>query len=480
MSGSHRTLVLTICCFSLLMVSMDNTIVNVALPSIHRDLHASLSGLQWTIDAYTLVLAGLLMLSGSTADRLGRRRIFQAGVLVFTAGSLLCSLAPSIGWLVGARALQAIGGSMMNPVAMSIIANVFPEPRERARAIGMWAAVGGLSMALGPIAGGVLTETVGWRAIFWVNIPVGVVAFGLSAVFVPESRADRPRRPDPLGQVLIAAALGSLTYAIIEGPRDSWYSPGIIGLFAAAAVAVAGVLIYEPRRTDPMLELRFFRSVPFSSATVTAIVAYSAFGGFLFLNTIYLQDTRGYTALSAGLCTLPMALAAFVLAPVAGRIVGNRGVRVPLYLAGSCMMASALLLVGLSRATPLPQLLIAYLLFGIAVGMMNSPITNTAVSGMPLAQAGVAAAVASTSRQIGTSLGVAISGSIAGAAAGSIGPGFAGATHPVWLLTIGDGAAIIALCSLATSTRAQESAHRVAALFADPRPSTASAVPAGS
>lgn len=472
MSSARRMLVLAICCCSLLMVSMDNTIVNVALPAIRRDLHASLSGLQWTIDAYTLVLASLLMLSGSAADRLGRRRTFQVGLVVFTAGSLLCSVAPTLGWLVAARAMQAVGGSMLNPVAMSIITNVFPEPRERARAIGMWAAVAGLSMALGPIIGGALTETVGWRAIFWVNIPIGLTAFGLAGLFIPESRAVRPRRPDPVGQFLVAAALVALTFGIIEGPRHGWHSPEIVGLFIASAIGVTGVLLYEPRRVDPLLELRFFRSVPFSSATLTAIVAYSAFGGFLFLNTLYLQNTRGYSALTAGLCTLPMALAAFLLAPVSGRIVSSRGVRFPLYLAGACMITSAALLSGLTRNTALPQLLFAYLLFGAAVGMLNSPITNTAVSGMPRAQAGVAAAVASTSRQIGTSLGVAVAGSIASTGAGLIGPGFALATHPVWLLTIGYGTVIIILCTLATTTRAQDSAHRVADLFSEDQPST--------
>ena len=210
---------------SLLIVAMDNTIVNVALPSIRRDLHASLSGLQWTIDAYTIVLASLLLLSGSTGDRLGRRRTFQTGLLVFAAGSLSCSLAPTLGWLIAARALQAVGGSMLNPVAMSIITNVFTEPRERARAIGAWGAVVGISLALGPIVGGALTETVGWRSIFWINVPIGLAAVVLSALFVPESRATRARRVDPVGQLLVIVALASLTYAIIEAPRMPAGSP---------------------------------------------------------------------------------------------------------------------------------------------------------------------------------------------------------------------------------------------------------------
>jgi EmrB/QacA subfamily drug resistance transporter len=470
MTPRRRLLVLLICCSSLLMVSMDNTIVNVALPSIRRELDASLSGLQWTVDAYTLVLAGLLMLAGSTADRLGRRRTFQAGLITFTLGSLLCSLAPGLGWLVAARVVQAVGGSMLNPVAMSIITNVFTEPRERARAIGVWGAVVGLSMGLGPIVGGVLTEAVSWRAIFWINVPIGLAACVLAAVFVPESRAPHPRRPDPAGQVLVAATLTALTYGIIEGPRHGWASPEIIGLFGVATVTLAALLVHESRRAEPLLELRFFRSIPFSSATVTAVVAFAAFGGFLFLNTLYLQETRGLSPIQAGLCTLPMALATFVLAPVSGHLVATRGVRLPLCAAGCCMAVAAALLTDLSATTPLPRILLAYLVFGVGFGLVNAPITNTAVSGMPRQQAGVAAAVASTSRQVGTTLGVAVSGSIAGAGSGPTGPGFATATHPVWWLIVGCGALITALGGLATTRAARDSARSVADLFAEDLP----------
>src|SRR5580700_10629278 len=194
LSSRRRMLILAICCMSLLIVGLDVTIVNVALPSIQRELHTSVSGLQWTIDAYTLVLASLLMLSGSTADRVGRRRTFQVGLAAFTLGSLLCSVAPGLGWLIAFRMVQAVGGSMLNPVAMSIITNTFIEPKARAKAIGVWGAVVGLSLALGPLVGGLLVETVGWRGIFWVNVPVGIAAIVLTARYVPESRAARARR----------------------------------------------------------------------------------------------------------------------------------------------------------------------------------------------------------------------------------------------------------------------------------------------
>src|SRR5580658_7018017 len=220
----RRLLVLAICCMSLFIVGLDVTVVNVALPSIGRELHAGVSGLQWTIDAYTLVLASLLMLAGSTADRIGRRRTFQTGLAVFSLGSLLCSVAPGLGWLVAFRMVQAVGGSMLNPVAMSIITNTFIEPKARAKAIGVWGGVFGLSMALGPLLGGALVDAVDWRGVFWVNIPVGIAALVLTALFVPESKAPRPRRLDPFGQVLVIVLLASLTYAVIEGPTYGWGS----------------------------------------------------------------------------------------------------------------------------------------------------------------------------------------------------------------------------------------------------------------
>ena len=309
---------------------MDSTIVNVALPAIHRSYNSSLSGLQWTVDAYTLVLASLLMLSGSTADRLGRRRVFQIGLSLFSLGSLLCAVAPSLGALIAARVLQAIGGSMLNPVAMSIIRNVFVDPRERAQAIGVWGGMVGISLALGPIVGGALVDSVGWRAVFIVNLPIGLLAIVLTALFVPESKAEHPRRIDPVGQALVIVALATLTYAIIEGPTAGWLSAQTLGLFAISLTSFITLVIYELRRREPLLEIRFFRSAPFSGATATAVAMFAALGGFLFLNTLYLQDVRGLSPLQAGLYTLPMAGLMVVVAPLTGRFVGNRGTRLPL------------------------------------------------------------------------------------------------------------------------------------------------------
>jgi EmrB/QacA subfamily drug resistance transporter len=467
LSLKRRYLVLAICCMSLFIVGLDSTIVNVALPDIGRDFHAPVSGLQWTIDAYTLVLAVLLMLSGSTADRLGRRRVFQIGLALFTVGSLLCSLAPGLGWLVAFRMLQAVGGSMLNPVAMSIITNTFTKPSERARAIGVWGGVFGLSMAMGPVIGGALVDSVGWRGVFWVNIPVGIAAILFTALFVPESKAARARRPDPIGQLLIVAMLGSLTYGIIEGPSYGWGSARILAIFAVAVIAVVAFLLYEPRREEPLIDLRFFRSLPFSGATLTAVSAMGALGGFLFLITLYLQDVRGYRPLIAGLFLLPMAAAMAVGAPLAGRMLARSGARKPLLIAGAGITTGGILLTQLTSTSAPGYLALAFLVFGIGMGFVNAPITNSAVSGMPRSQAGVASGIASTSRQVGSSIGVAVMGSVLAANLhGSMAAGFASATRPGWWIIAAAGVVVIVLALITTSRRGKASAERGATLVA--------------
>jgi EmrB/QacA subfamily drug resistance transporter len=459
-------LVLVICCFSLFIVGLDSTIVNVALPSIGRELHASVSGLQWTVDGYTLVLASLLMLSGATADRVGRRRTFQVGLATFTLGSGLCSLAPSLGWLVAFRMVQAVGGSMLNPVAMSIITNTFTDRAERARALGAWGGTFALSVALGPVLGGFLVQSVGWRGVFWVNIPVGLAAIALTARLVPESRAPRARRPDPVGQLLIIGMLGSLVYAIIEGPADGWQSAEILALFAVAGVALAVFVAYEARRTEPVLDPRFFRSAPFAGAVLTAIGAFAALGGFLFLATLYLQDVRGMSALYAGLHMVPMAAVMAVGAVTSSRMLARRGGRLPTLIAGAGIAAGGLLLSGISTSWSTPQIIIAFSVFGLGSGMVNAPITQAAVSGMPFSQAGVASGIASTSRQIGTSLGVAITGSILAANLhGGLRAGFVPASHADWLLLTGCGVAIMILALVANGRWALRTAAHTAAIY---------------
>ena len=442
---------LAICCTSLLLVSMDNTILTIALPTLKQEFGASVSALQWTMDAYLLTLASLLLLSGSVADRVGRKPIFGAGLVVFTGGSILCSLAPGVGWLIAARVLQAVGGSMLNPVAMSIIRSVFTDPAERAKAIGLWGSVFGISLAIGPVIGGVLTQHLGWRSIFWVNVPIGLAAMVLTRRFVPNSRAAAARRLDPVGQVLVILTLGGLIYALIEGPGRGWDSPDIIAGFVLAAAALIALIAVESRITEPLIELHLFRRGPFLAAVGVAVPAFAAFAAFLFVVTLFLQDGRGYSPVQAGLLLLPLAVAVMVSAPLSGRLVARYGPRPSLCIAGLCTAVGSALLVTLSATTPLPLIESAFLIFGIGAGTVNAPITTTAVSGMSADRSGVAAATATTSRQVGQAIGVAVGGSLVAGAA--LGPELVDATQPVWWLCVGIGVVIL-IVGLRTTARA--------------------------
>jgi EmrB/QacA subfamily drug resistance transporter len=456
LSPRERTVVLLTCCMSVVVAGLDTTIANVALPSIQNALHAPVSGLQWVVDAYTLVIACLLMFSGSVADRFGRRRVFQVGLGLFSVGSLLCGLAPSLAALIAFRALQAVGGAMLNPVAMSIIATTFTDPKERVRAVGTWGAVAGLGGACGPVLGGLLVSGLGWRSIFWVNVPIGALAIYLTRRFVPESRATRGKRFDPVGQLLVVTFLGPVTAAVIEGPRHGWNSPFIIALFVLAAGSLAGLVVVERRRSEPLVDIRFFRSPAFSGAAIIAVFALMTVGGFLFLNTLYLQEVRGYSALQAGLLTIPMAATGAACAMISGRIVAARGPRLAFLLAGLLLTAGTGLLIGTGRATGLWYLVLAYVLFGAGFGLVGTPMTNTALAGMPRDQAGVAGAIASTCRQTGGAIGVAVCGSIvAGSSAG-----FVSASHVAWAVLAGCGGATVLFGLLSTGRWSRAHAER--------------------
>ena len=497
-----RLLVLCVCSLSLFMVTLDNTIVNVALPSLQHQFHASLSELQWVSDAYLLVIASLLLFAGSLGDRFGRRRLLRTGLVLFGAGSLACSLAPSLALLIVFRMLQACGGCMLNPNSLSIISNTFTEPKERAAAIGFWGGVVGISTAAGPILGGALIDAIDWRAIFWVNVPVVVVTLVLLRLFVPESKAAKPRRLDPKGQVLAITVLAALTYGIIEGPERGWTDWLILTCFAVAGVGTALFIAVERRQQEPLLQLRFFRSPPFSGASAIAVLAFIILAGWLFINTLYLQEVRGYSPLMAGVAALPATVVIIAVAPFTGRLVGLRGSRLPLCASGSLLAAGTALLILLRPDTSYFFLAIAYLLIGLGFGAVNPPITNTAVSGMPLSQAGVASAVAGTSRQIGSVLGVAVLGSVvtsglhrqlntrlasshfpealrvrvskAGIGTGGIsgaglppraakvlGEAFTVATHAGWALAAGCGLLIVVVAFFTTSANAQQKARMV-------------------
>jgi len=453
------------CCLSLLIVSMDMTIVNVAIPAIRADLDASPSQLQWIIDVYTLVLASLLMLSGATGDKFGRRRVFQIGLTVFAIGSLLCSLAPNIETLIAARFLQAIGGSMLNPVALSIISQIFTGRVERARALGIWGAVVGIAMALGPTVGGLLIELISWRAVFWINLPICFAAIALTAIFVPETKSATMRNIDPVGQGLAVLFLFGVVFALIEGPGLGWTNPRLIAVASVAALAFVAFLRYESSRHDPFIDLRFFRSIPFASATLTAVTAFAAWGAFLFMMSLYLQSERHFSAMHTGLIYLPIAIGALLFSPLSGRLVGRYGARPSLLVAGVLITSASLMLTFLTVTTPVWALLVTFSVFGIGFSMVNAPLTNAAVSGMPLDRAGAASAVTSTSRQIGVSIGVALCGSVAGAALSQPGIDFAAAARPLWFVCVGLGAVVTALGFLSTSARAIRSAELLAPLI---------------
>ncbi|MFB7607774.1 MFS transporter [Streptomyces gardneri] len=441
---------LAVCCLSMFLVGLDTTIVNVGLPAIGRGLGVDTRGLEWVVDAYTLVLAGLLISSGALADRFGRRRVFQCGLAVFGMASLLCALAPSAGALVAGRALQGVGASMLSPVALAIVVNAMPDPKERARAIGVWASVFGLSMAAGPLTGGALLAGLDWRALFWINAPVIVAALLLSAVFVPESRAERARRLDLPGQLLLAVALAVAVGVLIEGPRIGWSSPAALAGYAGAAAATAGFVWVESRRREPLMDLQLFGRPAFSGAVVGAVAVFVALNMTLLLNTLYLQHTRGWTPLAAGAASLPLAVGATVCAPWSGRMVGRTGPRLPLLLAGGFLTAGGLCLVRLTPHTSVFLLLGALSLIGIGFGFANAPITNTAVNGLPLARAGVAGAITSTARQLGSALGIALAGGLVAAA----GPAeLAEASRPGWILVAVCGVLLLAVARASQPTK---------------------------
>jgi EmrB/QacA subfamily drug resistance transporter len=418
-----KLLTLGACCFGLFMVMLDNTIVNVALPSIQRDLGSGVAGLQLVVDAYVLVFASLLLTAGSLGDRFGRRRVFRTGLVVFTASSALCGLAPSLPALVGGRALQAVGAAALLPSTLAILTAAFPDPRERVQAIGLWSGVSAMALAAGPVLGGLLTDALGWRWVFYVNVPVGVAAFLVAGRVVAESRNPAARRLDLPGLVLGGVGLGAVTFALIDGNQRGWGAPEIVALLVLGAAALAAFLLVEACQREPMLALHVFGDPVFSGANAVALLAGFALLGFVFFNTLYFQAVQGWSPLQAGLRSLPNTLAVVVAAPLAGRLASRYGYRVPM-VAGLLLAAAALLLLtGIQVGTPYAMLWWKLAMLGAGFGLAITPSVAAAVAAMPGAQAGVASAVTNTSRQVGGALGVAVLGAVAGARFAAVLPG---------------------------------------------------------
>ncbi len=407
----RKWLTLTAVSVGTFMLLLDITIVNIALPDIQRSLHSSFSDLQWVVDAYALTLAAALLVSGSLADLIGRRLIFTIGLVVFSTASLLCGLAVSPIMLTSSRALQGIGGAMMFATSLALIAQAFRGP-ERATAFGVIGAVIGAAVAVGPLLGGVLTDTFGWESIFLVNVPIGIVAVAFTLRNVAESRDPNPSGIDFPGAITFSAALALLVYALIRGNSDGWTSPLILSFLIGSGVAIVAFVTIEARRRHPMLDLGLFRKPAFVGASTTAFfIAASMFSMFLYIS-LYLQNVLGYSPLKAGLVYLPVTLLAFFVAPIAGKLSARVAIRI--FLAGGLgLVGIALVLMGGRQlGQTWIDLLPGFILAGIGIGMINPPLASAAVGVVEPARSGMASGINNTFRQVGFATGVAYLGAI--------------------------------------------------------------------
>jgi EmrB/QacA subfamily drug resistance transporter len=400
--------------FGLFMIMLDNTVVNVALPTMQRDLHVSISQLEWVVIAYALTFAALLITGGKLADLYGRRRIFVLGLVVFTLSSLACGLAPSAGVLIAARAVQGVGAALMNPATLSIIVATFP-PKLRGTAIGIWAGVSALALAIGPLGGGLITEHLNWNWIFFVNIPVGAIAIVVSQLVIRESRDTSVEQSiDAPGLVTSGGGLFFLSYALVEGNRHGWTSPEILSFFALSVAVLSAFVVFERRQRLAMLDLSLFRIGAFTGANLVAmLVSLSMFGVFFFV-TLYVQNILHYSPAKAGATFLPMVLLIIFIAPIAGRLSDKIGSR---WLMGGGMTLLGISLLLYERVTihsDFWTLLPSMLVGGFGMAMTMSPMTSAAMGAVPVDKAGVGSGVLNSFRQMGGSLGIALMGAIVG------------------------------------------------------------------
>jgi EmrB/QacA subfamily drug resistance transporter len=444
--------------FGLFMIMLDNTVVNVALPAIQRDLHVSISELEWVVTAYALTFAALLITGGKLADMFGRRRIFMIGLVVFTLSSLACGLAPSAGLLIGARAIQGIGAALMNPATLSIITATFA-PRERGQAIGIWAGVSALALAIGPLAGGLIVDNINWNWIFYVNVPVGVLGLIVSRLVIKESRdTSHEQSIDLPGLLTSGLGLFALSYALIEGNGKGWASTEILTLFVLAAGLLVAFVVIEYRSRLPMLDLSLFRIGSFSGSNIVALLVSLGMFGVFFFVSLYIQNILGFSPTKAGATFLPMTLLIIVVAPIAGRLSDRIGSRW-LMGAGMTIVGISLLLyqrVGLH--SDFWTLLPAMMLGGVGMAMTMSPMTAAAMGSVPVDKAGVGSGVLNSFRQLGGSLGIALMGAIlasyihapAGTAAGA--QDFVNGLHAALAVAAGVtfAAAVVAIVTVRT------------------------------
>jgi EmrB/QacA subfamily drug resistance transporter len=425
MAERTRWWVLTAVSLATLMTYLDNNVTNVALPTIERSLHLSVSGLEWIVSSYILVLGGLLLVGGRVADIYGRRRVFLIGLVIFTLSSLAAGLAGSGGVLIAARAVQGLGAALSMPATLAILAAAFTNPRERTAAIGIWGGVGALGLALGPAVGGLISQHLHWGWIFLLNVPLGAITLAISILFISESHgvqevaeatdtkpATTAARLDIPGLIASAVALFTLTYGLIEGGDKGWTSALIIGTFAVAAVTFAAFLVIESRSAYPMIPLRIFRSAPLSGGLGTMMIWSFGILGIYFFTSLYLQSNLGFSPTKAGLAFVPMALAIAVAAILSPRVVPVLGANRTVALAMAVMTAGLVLFVRIGAGATFADLLPGFLIFGVGAGLMNVPVTNAVIDGAPAAQAGIASALLNASREIAGLLGVTVIGAV--------------------------------------------------------------------
>jgi len=409
---ARRWWTLGVMCLSLMVIGVDNTILNVALPTLVRDLHASTSQLQWIVDAYTLVFAGLLLTAGSLGDRFGRRKYLGIGLLIFGVGSVASALVGSPNHLIATRALMGVGGALIMPATLSIISNVFTVPAERARAIAVWAGFSAVGIAIGPLSGGWLLQHFWWGSVFMVNIPIVALALIGGRLFVPESKDPSPRGLDPVGAVLSIVGLVSLVWAIIEAPGQGWTDGTTLAAFFFAAVMLGSFVAWELHTDHPMLDVHFFANPRFTAASMAVTLVFFALFGSTFLQTQYLQFVLGYSALQAGLRVGPVALVLMVTAPLSARLVERVGTKLVVAI-GLTIVSLALVILSFATVTSgYGPVLLSMLFMGLGMGMTMAPATESIMGSLPRAKAGVGSAVNDTTRQVGGALGVAILGSL--------------------------------------------------------------------
>jgi EmrB/QacA subfamily drug resistance transporter len=398
-------------CFSLLVIVLDNSILNVAIPTIARDLGATNSQLQWIVDAYTLVFAGLLLTAGSLGDRFGRRPALQLGFVVFGLGSIAAALSDSANQLIVTRGFMGIGAAFIMPATLSIITNVFPAP-ERGRAIGVWAATSGVGVALGPLTGGFLLEHFYWGSIFLVNVPIVMVGLIAGFFLIPDSKDPHPPRLDPLGAVLSIAALSSLVYAIIEAPDKGWTADSTLTFFVVGGILAAAFFVWEMRCDHPMLNVHFFANPRFSVASATVTVAFFAMSGSIFVLTQYFQFVLGYSPLETGVRLLSFAIPMMIFAPLSSRLVERFGTKV-VVVAGMGLVAAGLALcTGLTTSSTYADIAWRTVIIASGLAITMAPATTSIMGSLPLGKAGVGSAVNDTTRQVGGAVGVAVVGSV--------------------------------------------------------------------